>query len=418
MVHVHRFAAVRPKSDLAGAVAAVPYDVVTTGEAEEAIASNPLSFLRVSRSDALLPDIPPQDDRVYARAREEFQAMQDNGVLFREEQPFMYLYRVTSGDERFSGLCCCVDAADYRENHIRRHELTRYDKEEDRTRHIGDVRSHNGQVVLLYPDHEDLYAYLDALFPPGSTPDCVVKNGHGSIHEVFTIRDEAALNRIEESFSKISDLYIADGHHRAKSSVNVADRMISSGTCPVEAGRFMAVVFGSAHVRIHGYSRLLADLGGRTPAEFLAELKRSFSVRTYGPVDDVSFQVMPLGDQSADHIFHLYLAGTWYELSTPRLPGRGVIESLDVSILQHEVFSRLLGIADPRGDPRLQYLGGARPLADLVAKVDGGAYRAAIAMQPVKVGEVIAIADAGSIMPPKSTWFEPKLLSGLLIHTF
>lgn len=418
MVQVHRFAAVRPKRDLAGAVAAVPYDVVTTREAQEAIASNPLSFLRISRSDALLPDIPPQDNRVYARAHAEFQAMQDNGVLYREEKPLMYLYRVTSGKERFCGLCCCVDAADYRENHIRRHELTRYDKEEDRTRHIGEVRSHNGQVVLLYPDHEDLYAYLDGLFPPGSTPDCEVKNGHGSVHEVFTIRDEAALKWIEESFSKIPDLYIADGHHRAKSSVNVADRMKSAGTCPVEAGRFMAVVFGSAHVRIHGYSRLLADLGGRTPAEFLGELKRSFSVRTYGPVDGSSFQVMPAGDQSANHVFHLYLAGTWYEISTPRLPGRGVIESLDVSILQQEVFARLLGITDPRGDPRLQYLGGARPLADLVAKVDGGAYIAAIAMQPVKVGEVIAIADAGGIMPPKSTWFEPKLLSGLLIHTF
>jgi uncharacterized protein (DUF1015 family) len=180
----------------------------------------------------------------------------------------------------------------------------------------------------------------------------------------------------------------------------------------------MAVLFGSQHVRIHGYSRLLADLGGRKPEEFMHDLEETFTISEYSGVVPSAFQIQPRSDPTRFHIFHLYLGGSWFELALPRTLGAGVIESLDVTILQEMVFSGLLGIRDPRGDPRLAYLGGSRPVADLMAMVDNGAYAAAIAMQPVRVGDVIAIADAGGIMPPKSTWFEPKLLSGLLIHTF
>ena len=420
MVHVYRFAAVRPAPGEAQSIAAVPYDVVTADEARAIIRENPKSFLTVSRSDAELPDIPPHDDRVYERARENFRALLAAGRLVRDDLPAMYVYRIRQDNDTFLGLFCCLDTEDYRTNRIRRHELTRYDKEEDRTRHIDAVQAHDGPVVILYRDPGTLFPFIESLIAHRKNPDAEVHTPQGGTHQIFTVTDPAALNEIEHRFRNVASLYIADGHHRAKAAVNLADRLRAAGR-PVdgEVGRFMGVLFASERVKIHGYSRLLTDLGTFTPETFLAGLGKMYTVAPYGDVDGRGYNIRPhVAHPEKFHVMHLYLEGKWYECTRPIDPSAGPLDVLDVAVLQKLVLEGMLGITDPRGDARLQYLGGARPVADLEKLVDAGTYRLAFAMQPVRVGTVLAIADSGGVMPPKSTWFEPKLLSGLVIHSF
>jgi uncharacterized protein (DUF1015 family) len=420
MVRIYRFCGVRPNRAAAPAIAAVPYDVVTAEEARAIIKKNPKSFLRVSRPDAEMPEVPADDARIYGRARENFDALLNTSEMTRDPAPGMYLYRVRQDGDEFLGLCCCLDVDDYRTTKIRRHEQTRYDKEEDRTRHIGTTKTHNGPVVLLYQDTDEIFRYIASLVPPAAVPDAEVKADGGGIHQIFPITDPAILARIEDLFASVPALYIADGHHRAKAAVNVADRRIAEGL-PAEGdvSRFMGVMFAHNRVKIHGYSRLLTDLGRYTHDSFLAEFRKYFEVKPYGKVNGRLFNIPPkIRSPEKFHIVHMYLAGEWYECTRPLEKGAEPLESLDVAVLQKYVLEGMLGITDPRGDARLQYLGGARPVADLEKLVDAGTYRLAFAMQPVRVGTVLSIADAGGVMPPKSTWFEPKLLSGLVVHTF
>jgi uncharacterized protein (DUF1015 family) len=419
MVKVYRFAAVRPKRGAASAIAAVPYDVVTADEAREIIAKNPRSFLCVSRSDAQVPEIPPHDTRVYDLARENFLAMLRDGSMRRDDEPSMYIYRVRHEGETFVGLCCCVDVADYRANRIRRHEQTRYEKEEDRTQHIRITRAHNGPVVLLYRDTGQIFDFIESLVPATPVPEAEVRTDTGVLHQIFRISDLKALERISSLFTQVPNLYIADGHHRAKSAVNVADRNPNPAGPNEEINRFLAVLFAHDQVRIHGYSRLVTDLGTCTKDSFFHHLKKYFDVQPYGEVEGSGFNIPPkLKNPGQYHVVHMYLDSRWYECTRPVEPQASLLDSLDVTILQKYVLEEALGITDPRRDARLQYLGGARPIADLARLVDDGAYAVAFAMQPIRVGTVLAIADAHGVMPPKSTWFEPKLLSGLVVHTF
>ena len=418
MVEIYRFAAVRPGKSAAQEIASVPYDVVTGPEATLCIRDNPNSFLRVSRPDAELPDLAPDDDRVYGRARENFDRLLATGLLERDRTPTMYIYRVKGVDVVYTGLGCCLSTVDYEENTIRRHELTRYDKEEDRTRHIDAVNAHTGPVVLLYRNAGDISDILDSIAAGRKSPDAEVHWSDGTIHQIFRIDDTDALIRLEKLFRRINALYIADGHHRAKSATNVAARRQEQGIATEESKRFLGVLFAHDGVRIHGYSRLITDLGDYSPEEFMELLRMHYQVNPCGPVDLGRFHIPPSdGLPAGCHVMHMYLGGQWYECTSPATPGAGIIESLDVSILQKDVLLGILGISDPRGDSRLQYLGGARPIADLQERVDSGEFVAAFAMQPVQVETVLDIADAGAIMPPKSTWFEPKLLSGLVVHT-
>jgi uncharacterized protein (DUF1015 family) len=420
LVKIYRFAGVRPDRTIAREIAAVPYDVVTADEARALIAKNPKSFLRVSRPDAEMPDVPPHDPRVYRRAGENFAALISQGLMQKDATPGMYLYRVRQNGDSFLGLCCCLDVEDYRNATIRRHEQTRYDKEEDRTLHIEATRTHNGPVVLLYQDTGSIFSFLNGLITPATVPDAEVRGEQGGIHQIFRIADPAVLSRIEQQFLTVSSLYIADGHHRAKASVNVADRRIAAGLpADGEVSRFMGVMFAQDRVRIHGYSRLLSDLGTYTPLTFLDALAKYFEVTPYGNVRGSEYNIPPkIKKPERYHVVHMYLAGRWYECTRLLDKNAAPLDALDVAVLQTYVLEGLLGIIDPRGDARLQYLGGARPVADLEKLVDLGKYQLAFAMQPVKVGTVISIADAGGVMPPKSTWFEPKLLSGLVVHTF
>ena len=420
MVRIYSFSGVRPTRECAQAIAAVPYDVVTAEEARRIIEKKPESFLRVSRPDAELSGIDPHDDRVYKRAHDNFAALETTGKIRKDSEPGMYAYLVKQDGETFLGLCCCLDVEDYRQNHIRRHEQTRYDKEEDRTRHIVAVKAHNGPVVLLYRNSGDIYSLINAQVSGGAVPDAEVRTDDGGIHQIFRIIDPAILNRFEQHFANLPSLYIADGHHRAKAAVNVADRRIAENIpSDAEAFRFMGVLFAHNKVKIHGYSRLLTDIGTFTQDTFLETLKKYFDVEPYGRVDGRGYNIKPkIKKPERYHIVHMYLGSQWYECTRHLEKNAAPLDGLDVAVLQKWVLEGMLGITDPRGDARLQYLGGARPVADLERLVDNGEYRLAFAMQPVLVETVLSIADAGGIMPPKSTWFEPKLLSGLVVHTF
>jgi len=416
MVHIYPFKAVRPAPGKAEEIAAVPYDVVSADEAREIIEKNPLSFLRISRADALLPDKDPYSSEVYELSRKIFDEYLDSGLFIQDETAAMYVYRVHDGQRTYTGLACCADTREYESGEIRRHELTRYDKEEDRTRHIDTMNANTGPVVLLHGTHAEIRAILKRS-TESREPDMVAQAANGSVHEIFTITDEADLTRLYEIFVSIPALYIADGHHRCKSAVNVVEkRSQGRGKVPEETHHVLAVVFAEDEVKVHGYSRLLTDLAPLTPDNFLKKISDIAHVTLYGDADRAQFTLVPKIGGGNDHVFHLYLKGKWYECVIPRNPKITDIRALDVSVLQEQILIPFLGITDPRGDPRLWYLGGARPVRDLMTKVDSGEYAAAIAMQPVDVRTVFSIADAGGIMPPKSTWFEPKLLSGLLIH--
>ncbi|MDO5845550.1 MAG: DUF1015 family protein [Methanocorpusculum sp.] len=415
MVTVYPFQGLRPAPEAYALVPSVPYDVISAEEAAAEIRENPKSLLRIIRTDAELPDIDPHDDKIYERAKEMFAKFKADGLFVEDSAPAYYIYRITMGGETFTGLVSCVSVAEYKDNIIKKHELTRYDKEEDRTRHIDAVSAHTGQVFLLYKDEGSVYKTLCAM-ADAMTPVGEYTSKGGNLHRLYRISDAADVETITRMFAAIPNLYIADGHHRAKSSANVCDRRAAEGRLTPDAERFMSVLFAHDSVRIYGYHRLVRDLAGLNADQFLADLSLRFKIAPIKKVD-VKKNAVPAIEKSPDmHVMHLYLESQWYELTRPVDKSADAIERLDVSVLQNVVLDDMLAIFDPRGDPRISFVGGIVPLADVVREVDNGEFAAAFIMQPVTSRQVIDVADAGLIMPPKSTWFEPKLLSGMVIH--
>ncbi len=406
MVDLHPFAAYRPDPSVAQSLAAVPYDVVSAEEARTCIEKNPLSFLRVSRADAELPALSPHDPRIYDRAKTMFHNLIEGHLMIQDDSPSLYIYRVKSGEHAFTGLIACVEAADYLSGLIRRHELTQYEKEEDRTRHIDIVNAQTGMVFLVYRDPDALSSFVVSPIANQGAPDCEVINRNGDHHQVFRITDPEVIVHIQQCFREIGPLYIADGHHRAAAAVNVALKRQSQGSANPESLRFMAVLFAHDQVMIHGYSRLITDLGEYSPQTFLEALGREFDI--------VPCKGEPFSGNSP--AICMYLSRRWFEL-TPRLRHPTPVGGLDVTILQERVLRPILGISDPRKDRRLHYHGGVHSFHDLERMVDSGNFSVAFALRPVDIDMVMSIADAKGIMPPKSTWFEPKLLSGLLVHS-
>lgn len=416
MVHIYPFKAVRPAREKAEEIATVPYDVVSAKEAREIIENKPLSFLRISRADALVPEKDPYSPEIYELSRKIFDEYLMDSHFIQDETAKLYIYRIHDGDRTYTGIACCADTREYLSGEIRRHELTRYDKEKDRTCHIDTMNANTGPVVLLHGTHAEIKTIL-ARSTESREPEMVVHAPNGSIHEIFPLTDENDLNRLLEIFVSVPALYIADGHHRCKSAVNIVEKRSQGGKkVPEETYHFLSVIFAEDEVKVHGYSRLITDLSPLDPDTFLKKLSEIAHVTPYNDGDRTRFTLTPKIEGEGDHVFHLYIKGKWHECVIPRSPKINDIRALDVSVLQDQILIPFLGITDPRGDPRLQYLGGARPVRDLMTKVDNGEFAAAIAMQPLDVRTVFSIADAGGIMPPKSTWFEPKLLSGLLVH--
>jgi len=414
MVTVYPFMGLHPTQSAFATVPSVPYDVIERDEAAAEIAENKNSLLRIIRTDAELPDVDSHDDKIYARAAEMFAKFKADGLLESDTTPAFYIYRITMGGKQFTGLVSCVSVAEYNDNTIKKHELTRYDKEEDRTRHIDAVSCHTGQVFLLYKNQEAerfIRELADTHQPFG---EYTAKNGN--FHQIYRIDNPAEVQKISAMFKEIPNLYIADGHHRAKSSANVCERRKSENRLTPDAEMFMAVLFAHDSVRIYGYHRMIRDLAGLNADMFLSDLSLRFKITPIKKVD-IRKNEIPAMEKGKDmHIMHLYLESQWYELTRPVDGTADAIERLDVSVLQNVVMDDMLAIFDPRGDPRIAFVGGIVPLSEVTKQVDNGEFAAAFIMQPVTAQQVIDVADAGLIMPPKSTWFEPKLLSGMVMH--
>jgi uncharacterized protein (DUF1015 family) len=396
---IQPFAALRPAAGRAPEVIARPYDVLSHDEAVAEATGRPLSFLHVSRAEIdLPPGTDPHAPEVYAQARRALDAMRVAGVLVRDPQPCYYAYELQAGLHKQLGVAAAGSVAAYAENRIRRHEHTRPDKELDRTQQIAAVAAHTGLVLTVHrPDAAVAAALQQAA---SGTPVADAVSAEGTRHRIWPVSDAPAIAAITAAFEAMDAIYIADGHHRSAAAARVAE----SGRF-AHAGRFLIVSFPTDQVRILDYNRIVRDLNGHTAESFLAALAADFAV------EPVSGPCRP-GHPGQ---FGLYLGGRWHRLtllaSTAGLPP---VEALDVSLLSRRVLEPLLGIHDPRTDPRIDFVGGGRGLDELVRRVDHDGFAAAFALFPTALGQVMAVADAGDVMPPKSTWFEPKLADGLL----
>ena len=397
------FIALRPASDAAEKIAAVPYDVVNTAEARALASGNPLSFLHVSRPEI---DLPPEtdiySDAVYAQAKKALDGLLSSGAMFRDGEASYYLYRQTMGDHVQTGVVACCHIDDYADDVIRKHEKTRQDKEDDRTRHVLELGANTGPVFLTYRDQ----AALDALVAQCSARPALYdfRSDDGNRHEVWKAI-AAESEKFRSLFAEVPVAYVADGHHRAKAAWRAGAELRAAGAGPdAESNWFLAVLFPASQLKILPYNRLVADLNGLSPDYFLARVRGIFSV-------EETSEKAPATPRNVS----MYLGGRWFRLSWPGFDGDPVA-ILDVSVLQDRLLAPVLGIADPRTDKRISFAGGIRGTAFLEGEVDAGRAAVAFSMAPVTVGQMMSIADAGCIMPPKSTWFEPKLRSGLFVH--
>ncbi|MDR2164008.1 MAG: DUF1015 family protein [Clostridiales Family XIII bacterium] len=409
MTTVKAFRALRPVAGYEAKVAALPYDVMTSAEAREMAKGNPYSFLHIDKAEIDLPEgVSMYDPAVYAKARENLDRMTAEGVFIEDESPGYYIYRLTMNGRTQAGLVGCASIDDYISGAIKRHELTLPDKDADRIRHVSTLNANTGPIFLTCRPHERLSALL-ARRMAEAEPLYDFTSDDGVGHTVWSM--VGVTREIEGIFAEIPSLYIADGHHRCASAVRVGKRRRKENphhTGAEEYNYFLSVIFTSDQLRIMDYNRVVADLGGMGTDAFLSALMEKFTVK------DAGGRVKP----AARHTFGLYVCGEWYRLTAK--PGiwddADPVSRLDVSILQNNVFAPLLGIRNPRKDKRIDFVGGIRGLEELErrARTD---MKAAFAMFPPTIGELMDVADAGLIMPPKSTWFEPKPRSGIFIHS-
>ncbi len=406
MASIHPFRALRPAPDKAAAVSSVPYDVVSADEARQLAAGNPLSFLRVTRSELdLPPDTDPYSPVVYERARQNLQTLRAQAPLEVDQEPSLYFYRLRMGSHEQLGIAGCFSVDEYEQDVIKKHERTRRDKEDDRTRHIVELRAQTGVVFLTYRASSDVDALASRVI--AGAPLFAFTADDGVEHAIWRA-DAEATRALVQAFARIPALYIADGHHRAASAARaraeLRGRQGQAG--PVEADTFIAVAFPDKQTQILPYNRTVKDLGGRSAEKFLAELREKFTV-TEGPATP-----RRKGEVS------MYL-GKWYTIdlskAVPEDDSRA--SGLDVALLQRQVLEPLLNIGDIRSDKRIDFVGGARGTKGLEKAVDSKSAAVAFSLFPVTIDDLMAISDTGGIMPPKSTWFEPKLRDGLLIHT-
>jgi uncharacterized protein (DUF1015 family) len=401
MASIFPFAALRPAPQAAAAVAAVPYDVVTTDEARALASGYPLSFLHVSRAEIdLPPGADPHSDPVYERAAENFADLRARAPLVEEETPMLYVYRLQMGSHTQTGMAACFSLDEYDQDLIKKHEKTRPDKEDDRTRHMLAISAQTGPVLLTYRASSAIDGLVERT--AGETPLFDFTAPDGVRHTLWTVA-VADADAIVEAFKQIPSLYIADGHHRAASAART--RRALAGRGRGEHDRIMAVAFPDKQMQILAYHRVVKDLDGLTNDQFLDALRRRLTVIENTP--DTS---------NRKGVATMYLAGRWYGLEFGSTTVSDAAASLDVSRLQDTVLGPILGIHDVRTDKRIDFVGGIRGPAELQRLVDGGHAAVAFALYPVTVGDLMTIADTGAIMPPKSTWFEPKLRDGLLSH--
>ena len=405
---VRPFAALRPPPGRAAEVAAPPYDVLSSAEARTRAAGKPWSFLHVSKAEI---DLPAETDvyapEVYQRAGDNLRRMIEAGVLRRDPRPGYYIYRLILGDHVQTGIAVAASVSAYADGRIKRHELTRPEKEDDRVRQIEAVGAHTGPVFTMHQADAELSGLVSGI--TAGPPEMSVLLDHGVRHDIWPVFETATIDTISRCFARIGALYIADGHHRSAAALRVAQAHRAAN--PAHGGgelynSFLAVSFPADQVQILDYNRVVKDLNGLSVDDFLAQVARQFEVVP-------SPQPVKPGGRRA---FGMYLAGRWYRLSLKDAPpDLGPIAArLDISLLSARLLEPILGIGDPRLDERIDFIGGIRGLGELQARVDSGDWAVAFSLFPTGVDDLIAVAEAQEIMPPKSTWFEPKLADGLL----
>ena len=395
-MQIRSFAALRPNAEDAALVASVPYDVVDTAEAKALAEGTPKSFLHVSRPEIDLPSgTDCSSDEAYRQARKALDGLIASGTLVKDEESRFYAYRQTMGSHSQTGIVAVFDTKDYLSGILKQHEKTRRDKEDDRTRHIETLEAQTGPAFLTYRDDKAIDELVAAACRNEPLYDFVAPDGIG--HTVWEIASASSCmaDELQELFARIPAAYIADGHHRSAA----ASRYASAHGFEGESRWFMAVAFPASQLKILAYNRLVADLNGLTEYEFMSRVSEVFTIGEKG-----------------ERNCRMYFNGKWHDLSWSIPKDADVVSALDVSYLQDKLLAPVLGIDDPRTNGRISFMGGIRGDEALMAKVDSGEAAVAFAMEPVTVDEMMGIADAGAIMPPKSTWFEPKLRSGLFIH--
>ncbi len=406
---IQPFRALRPAPQRAAEVLAPPYDVLSSSEARQRAAGKPNSFLHVSKPEIDLPqDTDPYSAAVYAKAAENLARMCADGVLIRDQCPCYYAYRLTREGRTQTGIAAAASVADYATNRIRKHEFTTPVKEDDRVRQIEAVNAETGPVMIAYPKAPD----IDALIGTATTrpADVDVTADDGVRHQMWTITDAGAIAAITAAFEALPAVYIADGHHRSAAAQRVSASREATSPAPEASHRsFLAVLFPHHEMTILDYNRVIRDLNGLTPAALLQRIATGFRVQ---PVDDAA-RCRP----TAPGEFAMYLDGRWYELAIDKsLIPSDPVAKLDVSLLADNLIAPILGITDQRRDKRIDFVGGARGLDELQRRVDSGEMAVAFALHPTSMEDLMAVAEAGKVMPPKSTWFEPKLADGMVSH--
>ena len=399
---VKPFAALRPASGRAAEVVAPPYDVPTVEEARTLAAGNPASFLHVSRPEInLLPGVDPHCDMAYDMAGRAMRRLLDEGVLVRDAAPGYSAYRLDAGDHVQTGIALAADVAAYESGRIRRHEFTREVKEIDRARHIQAVGAHTGPVFTTHRPSPALAAVIAPAMSGDPVTDVTAPDGVR--HRVWAVTDADAIAAVTAAFEAMPTVYVADGHHRSAAAVRVARQRRAAGATDE---RFLVVSFPADEVRILDYNRVVRDLNGRSADDFVEALGDTFDVRP------AEAPVRP--DRRG--VFGLVVDGRWYRLALRQAPPADMrpVDRLDISVLGRTVLEPLLAIDDPRSDPRIDFVGGARGLDELTERVVSGTWAAAFSLYPTALEDLMAVADAGEVMPPKSTWFEPKLADGLI----
>lgn len=408
---IRPFSALRPLPELAARVAAPPYDVLNRDEAFAMAAGNEYSFLRINKPEIDVdPAMDVYDLRVYQRGAENLQRFIARGILRRDSRKTFYVYKQVMGEHAQIGLVAAASLAAYEANLIKKHELTRPDKEDDRVNHINTLNAQVGPVFLTYRARPQIDALIAEVVAQAPEYDFVAEDGNR--HVLWVVQDDATVGRIQTAFDQVECLYVADGHHRSAAAQRVKELRRQAN--PAHTGEescnfFSTVIFPHNQMQILDYNRVVKDLNGLEDDEFLARIQLYFKARF-----SASGAVKP----RHAHEFSMYIGGQWYVLEA--LEGlwddNDPVQRLDVSILQNNLLSPLLGIDDPRRDKRIDFVGGIRGLEALEKKVDSGEFKVAFALYPTSIESLMAIADAGEVMPPKSTWFEPKLKSGLFVH--
>lgn len=409
MAIVRPFKAIRPVPEKAAEVAALPYDVMNSQEAREMVKGKPYSFLHVDKAEVDLPeDTYLYDEKVYLKARENLDKLVDERICAEDTQPYFYIYRQVMNGRAQTGLVCCTSVDDYLNNVIKKHEFTRAEKEKDRINHVDYCDANTGPIFLTYRDNAELNSIISD-FVKSNNP--VYDFEANEVQNTVWVIDDASLNsKISYIFGGVDSLYIADGHHRAASAVKVALKRreqypdFDGGE---EFNFFLSVLFPESELAVMDYNRVVKDLNGMSAEEFLNKLSQSFEI------EEKSAAYRP----EKKHCFGLYLENKWYkmEMKSGVCNEQDPLDRLDVSVLQKNVLSPLLGIGDPREDKRIDFIGGIRGLGELEKRCSED-MTVAFSMYPTSIEDLMAIADSGNVMPPKSTWFEPKLLSGLFIH--